>query len=138
MINLGFSLFIVHATVNLGYLAGVAHAFQPADEVIERVAVLREDDELLIRPARVGQHADERPFLDLKMDAVLARGDVHAGGVRDAGRGFVPAAGARGESFGLVNMRERVEALGGTFRLNSAPGAGTTVEARVPLAREGK
>ncbi len=58
--------------------------------------------------------------------------------VRDAGRGFTPAsmsgAGAAGrESFGLVNMRERVEALGGSFRLVSEPGAGTTVEARVPL-----
>jgi len=31
-----------------------------------------------------------------------------------------------------------VEALGGSFRLVSAPGAGTTVEARVPLAREGR
>jgi signal transduction histidine kinase len=68
--------------------------------------------------------------------------------VRDAGRGFTPGgagynparmpAAAGGESFGLVNMRERVEALGGSFRLQSAPGAGTTVEARVPLAREGQ
>jgi signal transduction histidine kinase len=72
--------------------------------------------------------------------------------VRDAGRGFAPASvpqagpGPAGvpaeggaastagrESFGLVNMRERVEALGGSFRLVSAPGAGTAVEARVPL-----
>jgi len=59
--------------------------------------------------------------------------------VRDAGRGFTPAsapgaaAAVSPESFGLVNMRERVEALGGSFRLVSAPGAGTTVEARVPL-----
>jgi signal transduction histidine kinase len=62
--------------------------------------------------------------------------------VRDAGRGFTPdseqGAAGRGESFGLVNMRERVEALGGSFRLISAPGAGTTVEARVPLAQEGQ
>jgi signal transduction histidine kinase len=57
--------------------------------------------------------------------------------VRDAGKGFTPAAGARGESFGLINMRERVEALSGTFRLVSAPGAGTTVEARISVAREG-
>jgi signal transduction histidine kinase len=64
--------------------------------------------------------------------------------VRDAGRGFAPtslsagAAAAGPESFGLINMRERVEALGGSFRLDSAPGAGTTVEARVPLAQEGR
>jgi signal transduction histidine kinase len=62
--------------------------------------------------------------------------------VRDTGRGFAPASGpgtaavAGGGSFGLTNMRERVEALGGSFRLDSAPGAGTTVEARVPLEPE--
>ena len=62
--------------------------------------------------------------------------------VRDGGRGFAPdseqGGAGRRESFGLVNMRERVEALGGAFCLVSAPGAGTTVEARVPLAREGR
>jgi signal transduction histidine kinase len=57
--------------------------------------------------------------------------------VRDAGRGFTPGAAASGESFGLINMRERVEGLGGSFSLASAPGAGTTVEARVPLAGGG-
>jgi signal transduction histidine kinase len=62
--------------------------------------------------------------------------------VRDAGRGFTLAsagsAPAGRESFGLVNMRERVEALGGSFRLDSAPGAGTTVVAEVPLASGGE
>jgi signal transduction histidine kinase len=53
--------------------------------------------------------------------------------VRDAGKGFVPDAAAGQQSFGLINMRERVEALGGAFNLVTAPGAGTTVEARVPL-----
>jgi len=57
--------------------------------------------------------------------------------VRDAGQGFTPGGAAQdGESFGLINMRERVEALGGSFRLAAAPGAGTTVEARLPLAGE--
>jgi PAS domain S-box-containing protein len=36
--------------------------------------------------------------------------------------------------FGLIAMRERVEALGGRFRIRTAPGRGTVVEARVPLA----
>jgi signal transduction histidine kinase len=57
--------------------------------------------------------------------------------VRDAGRGFTPGGAGGAESFGLINMRERVEALGGTFRLASVPGEGTTVEARVPLKPEG-
>jgi PAS domain S-box-containing protein len=35
--------------------------------------------------------------------------------------------------FGLIAMRERVEALGGRFRVVTAPGQGTVVEARLPL-----
>jgi PAS domain S-box-containing protein len=35
--------------------------------------------------------------------------------------------------FGLIAMRERVEALGGRFTVTTAPGQGTVVEARVPL-----
>ncbi len=35
---------------------------------------------------------------------------------------------------GLLAMRERVEAVGGTLQVRSAPGAGTEIEARFPLA----
>ncbi|HZA84974.1 MAG TPA: ATP-binding protein, partial [Actinomycetes bacterium] len=35
--------------------------------------------------------------------------------------------------FGLIAMRERVEALGGRFRVTTAPGRGTVIEARLPL-----
>jgi PAS domain S-box-containing protein len=35
--------------------------------------------------------------------------------------------------FGLIAMRERVEALGGRFRVTTAPGHGTVVEASLPL-----
>jgi signal transduction histidine kinase len=56
--------------------------------------------------------------------------------VQDSGTGF-DSAGARGpESFGLLAMRERIEALGGSLVVRSAPGAGTEIDARVPLARE--
>jgi signal transduction histidine kinase len=33
-------------------------------------------------------------------------------------------------------MRERTQMLGGTFRVESAPGRGTTVEVSWPLAEE--
>lgn len=36
---------------------------------------------------------------------------------------------------GLNTMRERAEARGGTFRLESAPGQGTRVEVRIPVER---
>ena len=35
--------------------------------------------------------------------------------------------------FGLIAMRERVEALGGRFQVITAPGDGTVVEVRLPL-----
>ncbi|MGG7464937.1 sensor histidine kinase [Plantibacter sp. YIM 135347] len=56
--------------------------------------------------------------------------------VDDDGIGFEPSivggAGDRmaGGSFGLVAMRQRIEELGGSLDLRSAPGTGTTVTAR--------
>jgi signal transduction histidine kinase len=54
--------------------------------------------------------------------------------VEDDGRGFDPAAAERGERLGLAVMRERVENLGGTLLIESAPGRGTTVVVEVPQA----
>jgi signal transduction histidine kinase len=51
----------------------------------------------------------------------------------DSGCGFDRGA-TRSHGIGLVSMRERVEALGGTFSISSMPGSGTVVEARVRLA----
>jgi signal transduction histidine kinase len=53
--------------------------------------------------------------------------------VQDSGRGFDPAGSRRPESFGLVAMRERVEALGGRLDVRSAAGAGTEIDVRVPV-----
>jgi signal transduction histidine kinase len=51
--------------------------------------------------------------------------------VSDDGCGFDPAATRQGS--GLTNMRDRLEALGGTLEIASAPGAGTTLSGRVPM-----
>jgi signal transduction histidine kinase len=50
--------------------------------------------------------------------------------VRDDGRGYEATAITRG--FGLVSIKERLELLDGRLRVTSAPGEGTTLEARVP------
>jgi signal transduction histidine kinase len=50
--------------------------------------------------------------------------------VADDGAGFDPAELSAG--FGLVGMQDRVALIGGTFSVDSAPGAGTTVRAEVP------
>lgn len=59
--------------------------------------------------------------------------------VRDDGAGFDPAAPVTPgrQHFGLLMMRERAESLGGELLVASAPGAGTTVHARVPAAAGG-
>ncbi|MFG2428089.1 sensor histidine kinase [Streptomyces sp. NPDC048590] len=60
--------------------------------------------------------------------------------VRDDGRGFDPAVppprGSTG-GFGLVGMRARAERIAGTVEVESEPGLGTAVSARVPLVRRG-
>jgi signal transduction histidine kinase len=58
--------------------------------------------------------------------------------VADDGQGFEPEhVRVLGEvhSFGLIAMRERVEALGGRLSVATTPGRGTRVEAWVPAAR---
>lgn len=51
--------------------------------------------------------------------------------VRDNGRGFDPAGPFPGH-LGLRSMRERAERVGGTLSIESVPGQGTYVRARVP------
>ena len=59
--------------------------------------------------------------------------------VADAGPGFgFPATAEWDKHLGLVGMRERVESLGGNFRVESAPGRGTRIIADVALADEEK
>lgn len=54
--------------------------------------------------------------------------------VRDDGAGFA-AADAPGT--GLTNLRDRVEALGGLFRVETQPGQGTLVVADLPVTKNG-
>jgi signal transduction histidine kinase len=57
--------------------------------------------------------------------------------IRDDGQGFDPqrAAGAEDSHFGLRFMHERAEQLGGTLRVDSAPGQGTCVTVEVPVGQ---
>jgi signal transduction histidine kinase len=55
--------------------------------------------------------------------------------IHDDGGGFDPhhAPGLAEGHFGLQGMRERMKRLGGVVKVESSPGHGTTVCARVPL-----
>ncbi|HEY1178174.1 MAG TPA: sensor histidine kinase [Phytomonospora sp.] len=55
--------------------------------------------------------------------------------VRDDGRGF---AAESGSGFGLTSMRQRVRGVGGHVEVQSAPGEGTAVSARVPAIAPGE
>jgi signal transduction histidine kinase len=56
--------------------------------------------------------------------------------VTDDGRGFDPQRTPPGS--GLTNMRDRLEALGGSVEISSRPGEGTTVRGRIPVEAGGK
>jgi signal transduction histidine kinase len=55
--------------------------------------------------------------------------------IADDGQGFTPGSQRNGKArpLGLTSMRERVEALGGAFHVNSQPGSGTQVAATIPI-----
>ncbi|MGN2390742.1 PAS domain S-box protein [Pelomicrobium sp. G1] len=55
--------------------------------------------------------------------------------VQDNGKGMAPGEERKSGAFGLLGMRERVQALGGETMVRSSPGKGTTVEVSVPLNR---
>jgi len=62
--------------------------------------------------------------------------------LEDDGRGFDAEAvtnswGPRGR-LGLLGMRERVALVGGTLTIESTPGVGTTIFARIPLSADGE
>lgn len=77
----------------------------------------------------VARHADAR-----SVDIALA---VEAGRlrlwVRDDGVGFAP--GVPGDGNGLPSLHARAGRLGGTMRLSSQPGGGTSLDLEVPLGR---
>ena len=68
-----------------------------------------------------------------RVSILLTRRDTSvAAVVEDDGTGFDPSADAHG-GLGIVGMRERLALLGGRLAIESAPTAGTTLIAEVPL-----
>ncbi|MFJ9388295.1 sensor histidine kinase [Nocardioides sp. NPDC101246] len=83
--------------------------------------------------ANVAKHASaQRVGVTLTFDAAEVILDV-----RDDGSGFDPTAPVRGSSFGLGVMRDRARRLTGSFTVESAPGDGTAVSARIPALPRG-
>jgi PAS domain S-box-containing protein len=62
-------------------------------------------------------------------------GEIHLM-VNDAGAGFDVEGAMKGRGLGLVSMRERLRLVNGELSIQSEPGRGTTVLARVPLGQQ--
>jgi hypothetical protein len=56
--------------------------------------------------------------------------------VRDRGTGFDPETLRKEGKLGLAGMRERVESIGGEFSIESIPGRGTCLKAKLPRSLE--
>ncbi len=64
------------------------------------------------------------------LEVLFERGEEWRLTVRDRGRGFDPARAPKG--FGLASMQARARELGGSLRVLSSPGQGSTVELTLP------
>jgi PAS domain S-box-containing protein len=99
---------------------GLDRRFQPVVEV----AAYRVLQEALTNVARHGG-------TEAASVSMLADGTMLTVAIRDSGRGFDPA--IAWSASGLSGMQERVELLGGTLTVDTAPGAGTLIAAELPL-----
>ena len=133
----------MHGQSFAGALTGMIQSFAVDDGVrIEQ----RLDDEAvaLISPPHIAE------IMNILREAVsnsLRHGQAHhitllagrsdqqiALAVQDDGAGFAPAAPRRNSGHGLGNMEARAGALGGSLRIESAPGKGTRVLLTLPVA----
>ncbi len=104
---------------------GTTRPIQPEAEA----ALLRAAQEAL---ANVAKHAEaNRVGLTLSyMDNDVALD------IRDDGKGFDPEMNGHPATggFGLVAMRQRIQALSGTLQIESEPGTGTAISASIPIS----
>ena len=96
----------------------------PLDPAIE-AAIFRASQEALSNVAKHAAASQVHLTLTYLHDALLLD-------VADNGTGFHPASHTHG--YGLVGMRQRLAGVAGHLTVESAPGAGTTLNAAVPLA----
>src|SRR5207245_85687 len=78
----------------------------------------------------VARHAHAtRVDINLQAEAAQLLLEIH-----DNGLGINSADMRKTQRFGLLGMRERITLLGGDLQIQGAPGQGTSVTVRAPLA----
>jgi PAS domain S-box-containing protein len=106
------------------------HVILPSDPVVldaERsTAIFRIFQESLTNVARHANARHVEARLEEEATQVLLW-------VRDDGNGFNPEEIKASKSLGLIGMQERALLLNGELKVQSAPGAGTTLVLRIPL-----
>ena len=103
-------------------VTGTERRLEPYLEVM----IFRAIQELLGNAARHSQAASVKLQIDLGSDLVRV-------GVDDNGRGFDPDAASNGSNLGLKLIKDRAEAMGGSFSIDSALGRGARVVFTIPV-----
>ena len=98
----------------------------------DRIAVTPGSEEALTRILREAISNAVRHGHARTVTVQLSNGDGIRLRVSDDGTGFDPSGEQSEGSYGLISMRERTETLGGTFKLSTQPGYGTSVEVLLP------
>ena len=81
----------------------------------------------------VMRHAEaSRVQIDVSR-SIGSEGDILRARVSDNGKGMHSLESEPTTSFGLLGIRERVQALNGRFDVQTSPGGGVAAEARIPL-----
>jgi PAS domain S-box-containing protein len=112
--------------------SGLRCTFSQASEIVllpdaVATAVFRVVQEALTNIARHAQATE------VEIGMAAAHGNLRVE-VRDNGRGITPTQLADHTAYGLLGMRERVEALGGKITMSGVNGGGTTVVVTLPIS----
>jgi signal transduction histidine kinase len=124
-----FNRYTSQTRVNVDFRhAGLERRFSPNIEVAV-YRIIQEASSNIARHAAVGQ-ATVQVWTD--------QNALHVQ-IEDQGAGFhFESVASTNRADGLMNMHERVMALGGQFSITSAPGMGTSVIARLPIDEGGE
>jgi two-component system NarL family sensor kinase len=124
-----------------GGLASLARSI-PGVDVLVDLADDRLPEHVEIALYRIAQECLQNVVKHASAGTARVSFRVHRGGasleVADDGVGFVAGAAAEGTGgYGMQSMTERAELVGGSLRVVSRPGSGTTVTATVPVSGSG-
>jgi signal transduction histidine kinase len=99
-------------------------------DISRRTVLYRVAQEALTNVGRHAQASQAQVKIQKLDGAVCMR-------IKDNGKGFQAkrlSHGKRNKRLGLLGMSERVEMVNGNFAVESAPGKGTIIQAKIPLA----